>query len=48
MKSKVTYTHDGSETTSGGFTYTLSDGANTATGTVAIADTEQNNRPVAG
>ncbi len=32
----ITYKHDGSETTSGGFTYTVSDGADTATALVAI------------
>ena len=46
-KSKVTYTHDGSESTSGSFTYTVSDGTDTATGTVAVTVTEPNNAPVA-
>ncbi len=46
-KSKVTYTHDGSETASGSFTYTVSDGTTTATGSVAVTVTEPNNAPVA-
>ena len=46
-ESEVTYTHDGSETTSGSFTYTVSDGTATATGTVAVTVTEPNNAPVA-
>ena len=46
-ESEVTYTHDGSETTSGSFTYTVTDGTATATGTVAVTVTEPNNAPVA-
>ena len=46
-QSQVTYTHDGSETTSGSFTYTVSDGAATATGTVTVTVTHPNNAPVA-
>ena len=46
-ESEVTYTHDGSETTSGSFTYTVTDGTATATGTVAVSVTEPNNAPVA-
>ena len=44
-KSKVTYTHDGSETTSGSFTYTVSDGTATATGTVSVTVTPANDGP---
>ena len=33
-ESEVTYTHDGSETTSGSFTYMVSDETATGTGTV--------------
>ena len=46
-KSEVMYTHDGSETTSGSFTYTVSDGEATATGTVTVTVTQSNNSPVA-
>ena len=45
--STVTYTHDGSETTTGSFTYTVSDGADTATGTVAVTVTPVNDAPTA-
>ena len=47
-KATVTYTHDGSETTSGSFTYTVSDGAATDTATVAVTVTPVNDPPVAG
>ena len=46
-KATVTYAHDGSETTTGSFTYTLSDGAATATGTVSVTVTAVNDAPVA-
>ena len=46
MKSKVTYTHDGSETTTGSFTYTVSDGTDTAAGTVTVTVTPANDGPV--
>ncbi len=41
----VTYTHNGLETRSGGFTYTVSDGSATDTATVAIAVTPVNDPP---
>ena len=41
----ITYTHNGLETTSGGFTYTVSDGAHTDTATVNIAVTPVNDPP---
>ena len=41
----ITYTHNGLETTSGGFTYTISDGAHTDTATVNIAVTPVNDQP---
>ena len=44
-ESEVTYTHDGSETTSGSFTYTVSDGTATATGTVVVTVTPVNDPP---
>ncbi len=47
-KATVTYTHDGGETTTGSFTYTLSDGTATATGTVSVTVTAVNDAPVAG
>ena len=43
----ITYVHDGSETTSGGFTYAVSDGVDIATATVTIAVTQVNDPPVA-
>ena len=46
-KSSVTYTHDGSETTSGSFTYTVGDGSATSTATVAVTITPVNDPPVA-
>ena len=45
--SNVTYTHDGSETTFGGFTYTASDGTETDTASVAFTVTPVNDPPVA-
>ena len=42
----IIYEHDGSETTSGGFTYTLSDGVDTAEGSVSIAVAPVNDPPV--
>ena len=45
-KRKVTYTHDGSETTTGSFTYTVSDGMDTATGTVTVTVVPANDGPV--
>ena len=45
--SNVTYTHDGSETTFGGFTYTASDGTETDTASVAFTVTPVNDLPVA-
>ena len=45
-KSEVTYTHDGSETTTGSFTYTVSDGTDTATGTVTVTVMPANDGPV--
>ena len=44
-KAKVTYTHDGSETTSGSFTYTVSDGTATDTATVNVSVTPVNDPP---
>ena len=41
----ITYTHNGLETTSGGFTYTISDGAHTDTAMVNIAVTPVNDQP---
>ena len=46
-KAKVTYTHDGSETSSDSFTYTVSDGTATDTATVTITVTAANDAPVA-
>ena len=45
-KATVTYTHDGSETTSGSFTYTVSDGSAVDTATVGITVTPVNDAPV--
>ena len=47
-ESKVTYTHDGSETKTGSFTYTVSDGTDTATGSVVVTVTPVNDGPAAG
>ena len=44
-KSEVTYTHDGSETTTGSFPYTVSDETDTATGTVTVTVTPVNDAP---
>ena len=44
----VTYEHDGSETTTGGFTYTLTDGELTAMADVAVSVSPVNDAPVAG
>ncbi len=44
-KTTVTYSHDGSETTSGSFTYTVSDGSVTDSATVAITVTPVNDPP---
>ena len=46
-KATITYTHDGSETTSGSFTYTISDGSATSTATVNITVTPANDSPTA-
>ena len=46
-KAKVTYAHDGSETTSGSFTYTVSDGSAADTATVEVTVTPVNDAPVA-
>ena len=43
----ATYIHDGSETTTGSFTYTVSDGTATDTGTVTITVSPVNDAPVA-
>ena len=42
----VTYTHDGSDTTTGSFSYTVSDGSGTVTTTVEIAVTPVGDLPV--
>ena len=42
----VTYRHDGSETTTGGFTYTVADGAQTMTLLVAISVSPVNDPPI--
>ncbi len=46
-KTTATYVHDGSETTTGSFTYTVSDGAATDTGTVTVTVTPVNDAPIA-
>ena len=46
-KATVTYTHDGSETTTGSFTYTISDGSATDTATVSVTVTAVNDPPTA-
>ena len=44
-KATVTYTHDGSETNSGSFDYTVSDGSASSTATVSITVTPVNDPP---
>ena len=46
-RNTVVYVHDGSETTSDSFTYTVSDGSATDTGRVAVTVTPVNDPPVA-
>ena len=43
----ITYEHDGSETTTGSFTYTISDGTDTFTATATITVTPVNDPPIA-
>ena len=43
----ITYEHDGSETTMGSFTYTVSDGADTDTATVNVMVVQMQDAPVA-
>ena len=45
--STITYTHDGSETTTGGFTYTVFDGTNSTTALVTIRIVPVNDPPTA-
>ena len=47
-KTTVSYVHEGSETSTGSFTYTISDGSATDTGTVTITVSPVNDAPVAG
>ncbi len=44
--STITFVHDGSETSSGGFTYTVSDGVATSAASVAITVRPVNDLPV--
>ena len=44
----ITYAHGGSETTSGSFTYTVSDGTDSTTALVTVAVSPVNDRPIGG